>query len=232
MQPSTGADTARFPTTIHTWIDERLEQGPEGLREIRDHVMAVYRDPLVRYATRSRSLNWQEPEDLVHEFVSDGMQAPDYFVRWRGSGLKPLRVWLVNGLHFQQHKLRRRPADRLPLDFSWDPDDCWSRVEEDPLEELCRAWRDQVVELAMALAERSCGELGQSLGWESFRAHRLDGESYGSIGLRLGQPRSRVEVLARAGWRAFQRELFGLLEREGIPRSRAARELLGAEAPV
>ena len=107
-----------FPTTHATWITLQLDAiergGRDGsepaLRELRDHVMRRYYEPLSAYLAATGYRDVDAPSALVAGYFVERFADSENLGRWRASGL-PLRRWLMNGLLlWVRGELRRRLA--------------------------------------------------------------------------------------------------------------------------
>jgi hypothetical protein len=118
MAPGPGNTTDHFPSTHVTWIASHLSvlaasrdtdphAAAQAARELRTHIMARYREPLLAYATASSFRFLGSPDDLVHGFFADRAARPDYLREWQGSGLR-LRRWLCNGLLLHMFDVAKR----------------------------------------------------------------------------------------------------------------------------
>lgn len=201
-----------FPETQNTWIGSRLEQGGQGLVEVRDYVMRLYAGPLMTFCQHSPMGKWSDPQDLVQGFLADRASKPDYFLRWRGSGRR-LHQWLASGLSFYGqealHKLQRDgQAHEVPLDLEASEPEAHRAME--------LAAIGSFLGEAMRRAERDCKQRGQELHWKIFMRRSYGREGFRSIGISLGISAEQAVVLMRTGRRRFVQALREVLLDDGV----------------
>jgi hypothetical protein len=105
MTPGSRGFVDHFPSTHETWIGDQLQvlvagsqtDAREAAQQLRTHIMARYREPLLAYAGASSFRSHSSPEDLVHGFFAERLADLAYLRNWRDSRMK-LRRWLCNGL--------------------------------------------------------------------------------------------------------------------------------------
>ncbi len=200
-----------FPTTMHTWIDAQLANGPDGRLMINRHVMDVYAWPLAVYFQGSRDRWLGEPDEIVQGFFADRLARPEFFGGWRTSGMK-LRRWLMNAFCFYLSELRRRQKrDRLveEPEYAIDSEDDGAHAAMD------RAFVVAIVHQAMHMARQSCDQAGLGEHWRVFVLHHHAGQSYQSISDDLQVAPARAAVMARTASRKFKDAIRELLTRDG-----------------
>ena len=224
-----------FPTTHATWITLQLDAiergGREGsepaLRELRDHVMRRYYEPLSAYLAATGYRDVDAPSALVAGYFVERFADSENLGRWRASGL-PLRRWLMNGLLlWVRGELRRRRAQAgreaaLPLEI----------VAQTPTAEALyeREWARSIVSDACELVARELEAAGDLRRWRLFARHVIDGRTYEEVAAEEGC--SAAE--ARNATRLVRARVDGALERlladEGVPAAEVRVELARIQA--
>lgn len=198
-----------FPSTHHTWIEDRLAQGGAGLADVRRHVMEVYRWPLTVYVLGSSFRKVGEPEDLVIGFFASRLEREDYLKEWLDSG-RPLRKWLMTGLRhylFETIKADKRNAQigSLQHDLSGiDASEGTSHAYE------CAVARTLVAE-ALRQTEADLLTDGLSLHWRVFHMHQIQGLAYARVEESMGIPSSRLTALNRTAMRRYRQVISRLV---------------------
>ncbi|MCA8960400.1 MAG: hypothetical protein KDC38_07800 [Planctomycetes bacterium] len=203
-----------FPATA-TWIHRRLAEGEAGLRAIREHVMAVYFEPLQIYF-RGHSGRWKgDADEMVSAFFADRMDRPDFFEKWSKSGL-PLHRWLIGGLllfikeNWKREKRHHR-MEALPERFEV------AAAAEEIGGDLDRLRIVAIGRELMRRTEEVCREAGLGLHWEVFARHEIDGLPYTDFSEEeFGVSPERAAVLARSPRRRLDGLLREILERDGV----------------
>ncbi|MEM7166644.1 MAG: hypothetical protein AAF581_14345 [Planctomycetota bacterium] len=202
-----------FPQTQQTWVGDRIHEGPQGRADLNRHIMQVYADPLRIYFLGSSVRNIGEPEDIVGGFFSDRLDREDFFSDWQQSG-KRLRHWLINAFHFYlKEELRRRKRDKrighLPQEFDV------THGGPSPEQEVDRAFRDSIVQTALATARAECEAKGYAANWQVFERHHCQQERYADFVGEMGIDETQAAVMVRIARRAFIRALREQLQRDG-----------------
>lgn len=219
-----------FPATMATWIDDQLRLGPEGRRAVDHHIMSVYAWPMKVYFMGTRDRWLGEPDDVVQGFLADRLGKPEYFNKWRSSGLR-LRHWLINGFCFYLKELRRaqRRTTAIGEDakFVSTPDDPMDD-SPGPTAAFDRALIVSFVREALKQTRETCEAEGLAAHFEVFLRHFYHGQSYGDFARDLGVDEARAAVMARTARTKFQAALRSMLSREGADIDEEIRTLLDA----
>ena len=165
MSPGPGSTTDHFPSTHATWIASQLSvlatqatldpaAAARAASELRTHVMARYREPLLAYATASSFRFLGSPEDLVHGFFAERLADADYLRQWRESGLR-LRRWLCNGLLLHMFDVAKRTRREQRAQQEWArlpraPDGLTA-----PDRAFDRVWAEGILERAAQATQRA-----------------------------------------------------------------------------
>ncbi|MCH8148207.1 MAG: sigma-70 family RNA polymerase sigma factor [Planctomycetes bacterium] len=210
------ASSELFPLTIVTWICEVLDAtGLEGRRKANHHLMDVYARPLEVYLRCTSWRSFGEPQEIVHGFLCDRLDNPKFFEQWRGSG-KPLRRWLINGLHLyllelhKEEKKRRRVqslGDDL-ADESFDP-------PRAIINEFEKAYAVSIVQRALMLSESQCHARKLETHWRIFTLHNCQGMNYRAVAEELGLDATRAKEMERAARKRFRLVVQDLLIQDG-----------------
>lgn len=205
-----------FPPTIVTWICDVLDAtGLEGRRKANRHLLEVYARPLEVYLQCTSWRNFGEPQEIVHGFLCDRLDNPEFFERWRASG-KQLRRWLINGLHlyllerYKEEKKRQR-AVSLGEDLVDDSVDPPCAV----INEFEKAYAVSIVQRAMMLAESQCHARKLDLHWTIFALHNCQGMSYRGVADKLGLDAKQAKEIERAARKRFRLVVQDLLIQDG-----------------
>lgn len=214
-----------FPSTHGTWLDTRIDLvladdvavAATAAREMRQHVMERYCEPLAAYARGSSMRTLGEPDEIVHSFFAKVLGDPHFLVRWRARG-GPLRRWMMNGMLLHARGIvrdRARARERSSLDAAT-LDAALSSPERGAQEAFESAW-------AMTMLDEACREVqdafdddGRAQAFEIFRRHVIDGKSYPVIAADLGVDAVRCATEVRAVTRALREALVGRLRDDGI----------------
>jgi len=220
-----------FPSTHDTWLFDQLRDvssedpslAAEAAHQLRTHIMARYREPLLAYATASSFRFLGTPEDLVHGFFADRVASADYLRQWKDSGLR-LRRWLCNGLLLHmfdvaKHTRREKRLQQEMAQFAKE-----SAGGTAPDRAFDRAWAEGILERAAQAAERRLNDRGRADAWIIFRRNVIDGERLidvrNDLGLSEGEAKGRVQLATRHFRDAVSEELMS----EGVPASQVAIE--------
>lgn len=214
-----------FPQTHQTWVGARILEGSQGRSDLNRHIMQIYAEPLRIYFLGSSVRNIGEPEDIVAGFFSDRLDREDFFDDWKKSG-KRLRHWLINAFHFYlKEELRRRKRDRrighLPQDFDV------THGGPSPEQEVDRAFRDSIVQTALAAARAECEAKGCEANWLIFERHHCQQLRYADFVSELGVDETQAAVMVRIARRAFVRALREQLHRDGTAANNIDEEIRG-----
>ena len=199
-----------FPHTQLTWLSSQLDDGVAGLSKAREHVMEVYREPLMIYVKGSSFRSLGDAEELVQGFFADRLGREDYLAEWLSSG-RPLRRWLLVGLkYYLKEQIRAKKRGGASLEF--DPDD-------DDMDHPSRIYNEasgrQIVARAMLQAEEDLRERGFGEHWEVFVAHHIQERSFQSIGAEHKVDEKRAAVMSRTAARRFRAVLRELVSWPG-----------------
>lgn len=219
-----------FPSTHATWITVQLDALERGdaasaehaLRDLRDHVMRRYYEPLSAYLSATGYRDVDAPSALVAGYFVERFADAGNLAKWRGSGL-PLRRWLMNGLLlWVRVELRRRRAQAgresaLPAEL----------VAETPTAETVfeREWARAIVSDACEIVERELHDLGEARRWAIFARHVLDGRTYAEIARESDITPADARNATRMVRERVDRALERLLLDEGVPPTDVPAEL-------
>ncbi len=204
-----------FPQTLNpTWWDIRLEGGDEAsMRELRNHIMTIYAEPLKAYYYGSSFREMGDADDIVQGFFSDRLSRPDYLRQWRSSG-KKLRRWLMNGLCFYLreciHKENQRDATGTHALAEL------AASDETQSQAMDLAFLRSVVQSALETARKECSERGLVDHWEYFYAYHLQGRSCDDLAAQHSIDRDRMWVMIRTGQRRFAKAVRDHLAEDGV----------------
>lgn len=214
-----------FPATMNTWIDGKLAEGPEGLRELNHHVMEVYRVPLMVYFKGS-SYRWMgDAEDFVQGFFADRLDKENYLGRWRESGLK-LRRYLSVGFLFYLKEMQR--SFRRDSQANALPDgDILVADSGDPEVSFDRACAVALVHETLRRGARESERKGLAEHWKVFIDHWRDGIPYRDLATKYEVSAQQAGGMAATGRRYFIRILREIIV-EHLADSRMVDEELGA----
>jgi hypothetical protein len=223
------ADTL-FPSTHATWITVQLDAVDRGdhasadraLRELRDHVMRRYYEPLSAYLSATGYRDVDAPSALVAGYFVERFADAASLAKWRESGL-PLRRWLMNGLLlWVRAELRRRRTQAgresaLPAELL-----AGTPTAEGIFE---REWARAIVSDACEVVERELHDAGDARLWAIFARHVLDGRTYADIAAEQGVTAAAARNATRLVRERVDRALERLLLDEGVPPSDVSAEL-------
>lgn len=204
-----------FPSTLNTWIGQKLQEGQGGRAELNHYIMRVYADPLRVYCLGASAHTLGEPEDLVQGFFADRLGRADYFQGWREGGLR-LRRWLMNGFGFYLKELRRERRKQNKshsLDEASEPGDeeAFKGVESD----MDRAFAVAVVRQALQDTRALCEARGQARHWEIFYRHYYEGHSYADFISEFELSAAQAAEMARTAATKFKGALRDILASDG-----------------
>jgi len=239
MPPGSGEIVDHFPSTHATWIVSQLASlsstdtadAAQAAQELRTHIMARYREPLLAYATASSFRFLGTPEDLVHGFFADRLANLEFLRTWSGTGVR-LRRWLCNGLllHiFDIAKRRRRDVRALGAAVEARMNAPIESAELAAAEAFERTWARGVLERAILAVEASMSAEGRMEAWTLFRTHAIEGVSYPRLAAARGMGEGQVRAAVRLAARRFRDAIAAEMIRDGIPPADVERE---AEAIV
>jgi DNA-directed RNA polymerase specialized sigma24 family protein len=223
------ADTL-FPSTHATWITVQLDAVDRGdnasadraLRELRDHVMRRYYEPLSAYLSATGYRDVDAPSALVAGYFVERFADAKSLAKWHESGL-PLRRWLMNGLLlWVRAELRRRRTQAgresaLPAELLADTPTAEGIFE--------REWARAIVSDACEVVERELHDAGDARLWAIFARHVLDGRTYADIAAEQGVTAAAARNATRLVRERVDRALERLLLDEGVPPSDVSAEL-------
>ena len=235
-----------FPTTHATWLTVQLDaleaaasnidsvasgpgaaaskpQADRALREVREHVMRRYYEPLCAYLGATSYRDVDAPAALVAGFFVERFADAANLRAWRASGM-PLRRWLANGLllwvRTELRHRRRRVAREQPL--VGDRIDAGAASAEAIFE---REWARGIVSDACEQVARELAAAGESQRWTLFARHVIDGRTYDEIAREFGVASADARNAARVVRGRIDRALEQLLLDEGVPPGGVADEL-------
>jgi hypothetical protein len=216
-----------FPSTLNTWIGERLREGDRGRPELNRYVMQVYAEPLRVYFLGARDRSLGEPEEVVEGFFADRLGREGYFREWEASGMR-LRRWLMNGFGFYMKELRRekrKDGRSREIDETNEPqsEDSAKQVEA----EMDRAFAASVVREALRQARDACRDKGLSRHWDVFYKRYYEGLSYADFVKEYGIDADRASEMARTAAGRFRAALREVLASDGARESEIDEEIRG-----
>ncbi|MCE2882485.1 MAG: hypothetical protein LW636_09030 [Planctomycetaceae bacterium] len=222
---------AHFPTTYATWITLQLDElgrgdqeAPErAMRELREHVMRRYYEPLCAYLSATSYRDIDAPSALVAGFFVDRLADAANLRSWRTSGM-PLRRWLMNGLLLWVRTELRRRRTRERRDASVAR--AWVAPSAASPEAIFeREWARAIVGDACELVERELHDAGDSARWAMFARHVIDGRTYDEIALERGCAAAEARNATRVVRARVDRMLERQLAEEGVPLGEIAEEM-------
>ena len=238
-----------FPSTHATWIDAQLTIAEDGERAaaagdalgrvraanahaaVREHVMGRYATALTAYVSTPALRDVAERDEIVGGFFARTMGDPQFFVRWRASGM-PLRRWLMNAIAFHCRGLvrdaqrERRRADGAAgtmarAESAWaDATDAADRLpgnEPDPADAFDRAWALALSNEAYAMVQADLVARGRGADDEVFRLHVVDGLTYAEVAAQTGRTEAECLNTTRRVAAALRTTVRDLLREEGVP---------------
>lgn len=216
-----------FPTTHATWITVQLDRVAAGdpgdaLRDLRDHVMRRYYEPLSAYLSATGYRDVDAPSALVAGYFVERFADVESLTNWRSSGL-PLRRWLMNGLLlWVRGELRRRRAQsgrEIPVS------DSLLAVGASADEAFEREWARSIVTDACELVARELEAAGDLRRWRLFARHVIDGRTYDEIAREESCTAADARNAARFVRTRVDAALESLLRDEGVPAADLRSEL-------
>ncbi|MFN0058994.1 MAG: hypothetical protein ACKVX7_11100 [Planctomycetota bacterium] len=205
-----------FPDTQQAWIHERLDQGTRGYALINEHVMHIYYRPLQYYylGLRGQRRTGVEAADVVGGFFADRLARPDFFHKWKDSGIR-LRRWLMNGLHFYL-KERVRQDGRGRSNSPELEDLQVAAPATDPDQGFEREFAQSLVSEGLVRVQQQCQEKGLVAHWEIFIRHHYHDEAYQDFSHEYGIEPVRASVMARTVRDRFRAAIRELLIEDGV----------------
>lgn len=214
-----------FPSTQGTWLNTRIDlvvaedadAAAVAARELREHLMERYAEPLCAYALGSSMRALGEPQELVHSFFAKALEDAHFLVRWRARGT-PLRRWMMNGLLLHARGIvRDRARSREHSGLDTQAIEAALRAPERGAEAAFEsAW-------AFAMLDEACRDVqdafdgdGRAESFEIFKRHVIDALSYPQIAAQLGIDAVRCATEVRAVTRALREALVARLRNDGI----------------
>jgi hypothetical protein len=213
----------RFPSTHRTWLHQRLSEAGPRDRDLLQHLMARYAEPLEAYAQASSLRDAAEPTELVNDFFASRLGEPEYLARWAASGM-PLRRWLMNGLILHARGLRRDAARDWRRQASAEDDGQPIAPEPDAEARFERAWARRMLELAVDAAGEAMRLKGRQRAFELFRRHIVGGLPYRQAVADLGYSVAEAKSVVRTATKHVHEALLEALREEGVPEPELDRE--------
>lgn len=225
MQPGSEGFVDHFPSTHDTWIGDQLQivaagsqaDAREAALQLRTHIMARYREPLLAYAGASSFRSLSSPEDLVHGFFAERLADLAYLRNWRDSRMK-LRRWLCNGLLLHMFDIaQRRKRDARAVD------EAGKRAQHDRADEPAadrafeRAWARGVIERAAHATESALRADGRHDAWRLFTRHVVDGLTQIAAGAEAGLAEGETKARIRLAVRRLRDAVAAELVADGVP---------------
>ncbi|MFM1833366.1 MAG: hypothetical protein RLZZ461_1682 [Planctomycetota bacterium] len=185
--------------------------------------MSAYLVPLKSYARSLPGWGDLDPEDLVHDFLTNKVSAPGYFPRWSQTE-HALRRWLVNGFHFRLKDRRRKATtDRKRTEAA--APDLVMEIDDAQFAAFERAWARDLVRRAVEHTAKDCEDRGLGEHWEVFRRHHLDGLPFRELADSYGLPPRRLARMSRTAADRLRLVIQELLERDGVGPDDVAAEI-------
>jgi DNA-directed RNA polymerase specialized sigma24 family protein len=210
-----------FPRTLETWISIKLNEGPQGLRAINRHVMAVYAEPLRVYFLGCSERSLGEPDEVINGFFASRLDDPEFLVKWQRSG-KRLRRWLINALHFYLKELRRQKIRAsAPAGEAEEP----VTFDGDPHAAVDRQFMIALVRQALRETHDRCLEENLGQHWQVFVDHHCRGMPYAEAAGGVDVDPARAEVMGRTVARRFRAVVRELLVSDGATPEEVDREI-------
>jgi len=224
-----------FPSTHATWITVQLDRiaadpsadAPDALRELRDHVMRRYYEPLSAYLSATGYRDVDAPSALVAGYFVERFTDAKSLVKWRSSGL-PLRRWLMNGLLLWVRGEIRRRRSREGRETALPSNLAASGASAEEVFE--REWARSIVSDACELVARELEAGGDSRRWRLFARHVIDGRTYDEIAGEEGCTAADARNAARFVRTRIDGALERLLLDEGVPAAEVRQELARIQA--
>ncbi|MDG2423824.1 MAG: hypothetical protein P8M22_07585 [Phycisphaerales bacterium] len=213
-----------FPATQMTWINARLDEGVKGRRDVAQHLMEVYAEPLRIYLLGSSFRSAGEPEELINGFFANRLAREDYLEGWRASE-KRLRRWLINGLIFYiKEEFRRQKRGGSPLS-----EEAEANLEdpEDQYRAFDQAWAASIVRRAMSEAAARCKEEDLEAHWDIFVRHHVQQQPYAVCCQDHGVDAARAAVMARTAATRFREAVRDQVSLDGADETKIDDELAG-----
>lgn len=202
-----------FPTTRHTWIGQKLQQGRSGHEEVTQHIMALYARPLAAYMAGSSFANLGDPYETVQDFFADRLMQESFLHNWLISK-RQLRHWLIVAFrHFLYERARERQRSRSLVDRISTIESF--AVAPDAEKNYHRGIALAVVREALRMAEHSCADAGLVEHWHVFMQHQHHGRSYEDLSRETGRDRSRLAVMTRTASNHVRHSVRRLVAWEG-----------------
>jgi DNA-directed RNA polymerase specialized sigma24 family protein len=237
-----------FPSTHATWIDAQLTIAEDGERAaaagdatgraraanahraLREHVMQRYAPALTAYVSTPALRDVAERDEIVGGFFARTMGDPQFFVRWRASGM-PLRRWLMNAIAFHcrglvrdgQRERRRMQGPGGAAGAAVDARDAAEIAgtragsEPDPADAFDRAWALALSNEAYAMVQAELVARGKGDDDAVFRMHVVDGMTYAQVATRTGRTEAECLNATRRVAAALRATVRDLLREEGVP---------------
>jgi len=227
MPPASAGPVDHFPSTHATWILDTLRtvsggspaEREQAARELRTHIMARYREPLLAYAAASSFRALSSPEDLVHGFFAERLPDIEYLRTWTGTGMR-LRRWLCNGLllhMFGVAKQRRRDARTTEAAQQAAERAQALQGEQAADRAFDRAWARGVIGRAVQAAEQALRTERREAEWTVFARHLIDGVPLPRVAEELGEREGSARAMLRLALRRFEDAVTAELVADGIP---------------
>lgn len=195
--------TDHFPSTHATWIDSQLAllgereglparhddgRAVAALSALQRHVMDRYAAAIAAYVRAGALRTAGEPDELVSGFFAGPLTKPEFFRRWRRSGM-PLRRWIMNAVSLHCKGVRRDLARERGRNAGAQNQ---AAVQEVPTEcgdasaAFDRAWALSLVGEAYARVQAELQERGRGDDDVVLRLHVIEGRPYAAIADALG----------------------------------------------
>lgn len=202
-----------FPTTQHTWIGEKLQQGRNGHDEVTRHVMSLYARPLAVFMAGSTFASLGDPYEVVQDFFADRLTQDGFLHNWLLSK-RQLRHWLIVAFRhylFECVRERQRARDLSGRVSTVESFAVAPAAEHDYHRQIALA----VVREALRLAEHSCTQSGFVEHWHVFVQHQYHGRSYDELSRETGRDPSRLAVMTRTATNHLRQSVRRLVSWEG-----------------
>ena len=202
-----------FPSTRHTWIGEKLQQGRTGHDEVTSHIMNLYARPLSVFMAGSSFSSVGDPYEIVQDFFADRLTQEGFLHNWLLSK-RQLRHWLIVAFrHYLFERIRERTKSR---DLSGKVSTMESFTVAPAAEkDYHRQIALSVVREALRMAEASCTTAGFVEHWHIFVQHQYHDRSYEDISQETGRDISRLKVMSRTATNHLRQSVRRLVAWEG-----------------
>jgi DNA-directed RNA polymerase specialized sigma24 family protein len=190
---------------------------------MRHHVMATYSRPLRAYISADGFGDVGERDEVLSSFLSGPLLVPDFFPRWKSSGM-PLRRWLMNAMALHCRGLRRDGA-RERARWSGSDSPVLEQMRASAVDAFEREWALEQIDRAFATLQRELVDGGRGLEEVVIRQHFIEHRTFEQVALELDLTRQTCASVSRRGMLRLREILLTQLREEGVPEAELAAEL-------